>query len=251
MKAIRFAGESEERYGVIENGSINETKSFPWNAVEYTGRTFELSEIQYLSPVIPGKIVGFGLNYRDHAAELGMEIPKEPVLFMKPSSAVIGNRDFIMLPAASDEVQYEAELCVLMGKRAKNIEPEDAFDFIWGYMCANDVTARDLQRRDGQWTRSKAFDTFSPIGPFAVSDLDPSDLRITAVLNGELRQDSSTSMMVFEVPQLVSFVSKIMTLDVGDVILTGTPPGVGTLKKGDIIEIEIENIGRLTNSVKG
>jgi 2-keto-4-pentenoate hydratase/2-oxohepta-3-ene-1,7-dioic acid hydratase in catechol pathway len=197
----------------------------------------------------PTKIICVGLNYTDHAKEMGKEIPKEPVLFMKPPTTVIYNGDSIIYPAMTKELHYEAELAVVIKDRIKNIKPEEAFDHIQGFTCANDVTARDLQKRDGQWIRAKSFDTFCPLGPRIVKDIDPDNLSIKTYLNGELKQSSSTSNMIFSVDYLISFISQVMTLEKDDVIITGTPPGIGAMKVGDEVVIEIEGIGRLTNKV--
>lgn len=197
----------------------------------------------------PSKIVAVGLNYRDHARELKMDLPGYPLIFMKPSTSVIGDGDPIVFPAQTQELHYEGELGIVMGKRARNVPVGEAGDFIAGYTCANDVTARDLQRLDGQWTRAKSFDTFCPLGPRVASDIDPTTLEIMTRVNGEVRQRSTTANMVFDVYDLVSFISGIMTLLPGDVIITGTPPGVGSLLPGDTVEVEIEGIGILTNTV--
>lgn len=197
----------------------------------------------------PSKIVAVGLNYRDHARELKMDLPGYPLIFMKPSTSVIGDGDPIVFPAQTQELHYEGELGIVMGKRARNVPVGEAGDFIAGYTCANDVTARDLQRLDGQWTRAKSFDTFCPLGPRVASDIDPTTLEIMTRVNGEVRQRSTTANMVFDVYDLVSFISGIMTLLPGDVIITGTPPGVGSLLPGDTFEVEIEGIGILTNTV--
>jgi len=197
----------------------------------------------------PSKIVAVGLNYRDHARELKMDLPGYPLIFMKPSTSVIGDGDPIVFPAQTQELHYEGELGTVMGKRARNVPVGEAGDFIAGYTCANDVTARDLQRLDGQWTRAKSFDTFCPLGPRVASDIDPTTLEIMTRVNGEVKQRSTTANMVFDVYDLVSFISGIMTLLPGDVIITGTPPGVGSLLPGDTVEVEIEGIGILTNTV--
>ncbi|NLT23961.1 MAG: fumarylacetoacetate hydrolase family protein [Syntrophorhabdus sp.] len=197
----------------------------------------------------PSKIVAVGLNYRDHARELKMDLPGYPLIFMKPSTSVIGDGDPIVFPAQTQELHYEGELGIVMGKRARNVPVGEAGDFIAGYTCANDVTARDLQRLDGQWTRAKSFDTFCPLGPRVASDIDPTTLEIMTRVNGEVKQRSTTANMVFDVYDLVSFISGIMTLLPGDVIITGTPPGVGSLLPGDTVEVEIEGIGILTNTV--
>jgi len=196
---------------------------------------------------IPTKIIAVGLNYKDHAEELGMDLPDEPILFLKPPTSVISNGENIILPAMSAQVDYEAELAVVIGKRAKNIGIEQAADYITGYTCANDVTARDLQTKDGQWSRAKSFDTFCPLGPEIIKGIDPTNLNIKLILNGEVKQNSNTAQMVFNVFELVSFISKVMTLLPGDVILTGTPPGVGPMKAGDKVEVQIDKIGTLAN----
>lgn len=214
--------------------------------------TFVLSDLQLLPPVQPSKIICVGLNYKDHAKELNMPIPKNPLLFLKPPSAVIGHMGNIVYPDNVKQVDYEAELAVIIGKRCKNVRAADAGSIIMGYSCFNDLTARDLQKEDVQWTRSKSFDTFAPVGPYiADPELDIRDLRIKTRVNGELRQDSSTANLIFDVPQLIEFISGMMTLEKGDIIATGTPPGVGELKVGDNVEIEIENIGVLKNCVIG
>jgi 2-keto-4-pentenoate hydratase/2-oxohepta-3-ene-1,7-dioic acid hydratase in catechol pathway len=197
----------------------------------------------------PSKVVAVGLNYRDHARELKMDLPGYPLIFMKPSTSVIGDGDSIVFPAQTQELHYEGELGIVIGKMARNVPISKARDFIAGYTCANDVTARDLQRMDGQWTRAKSFDTFCPLGPRIVGDIDPTSLEIMTRINGEVKQRSTTANMIFDVYDLVSFISGIMTLLPGDVIITGTPPGVGSLLPGDTVEVEIEGIGILTNTV--
>ncbi|HIH45182.1 MAG TPA: fumarylacetoacetate hydrolase family protein [Candidatus Methanoperedenaceae archaeon] len=213
--------------------------------------TFHLENLKILPPVSPSKIVCAGLNYVDHARELGMDIPERPVIFLKPPSAVIGQDDKIVYPPQSRQVDFEAELAVVIGKRCKNVSRENAVEVIFGYTCFNDVTARDLQKEDRQWTRSKSFDTFAPIGPYIVEakDVDAGNLRIMSRVNGEVRQDSSTSNFIFDIPYLVEFISHIMTLERGDVIATGTPHGVGELFVHDVVEIDIEGIGILRNEV--
>jgi len=198
----------------------------------------------------PTKIIAIGLNYLDHARELNMEIPEYPLIFMKPPTAVIGSGETIIYPPQTQELHYEGELGIVMGKRARNISEEEAKHYIAGYTCANDVTARDLQRKDGQWTRAKSFDTFCPLGPRIVKGIDPTNLAIATRVNGITKQNSSTNQMIFNAYKLVSFISAIMTLLPGDVISTGTPPGVGELKVGDVVEVEIEGIGVLRNRVE-
>lgn len=197
----------------------------------------------------PTKIIAVGLNYRDHAKELRMEIPKEPVIFLKPVTSLIGHGDNIIYPKQSRQVDYEAELAVIIGKKCKDISVEDANDVILGYTCANDVTARDLQKKDNQWTRAKSFDTFCPLGPRVVKDINPQNLEIELFLNGEVKQKSNTSEMIFSPLEIVSFISSVMTLMPDDIIITGTPPGVGKCEAGDEIEVRIEGIGSLINYV--
>jgi 2-keto-4-pentenoate hydratase/2-oxohepta-3-ene-1,7-dioic acid hydratase in catechol pathway len=197
----------------------------------------------------PTKIIAIGLNYLDHAKELNMEIPEYPLIFMKPPTAVIGDGEIIIYPPQTQELHYEGELGIVIGKKARNLSVEEAQDCIAGYTCSNDVTARDLQRLDGQWTRSKSFDTFCPLGPRIVKNIDPTNLAITTRVNSVTKQNSNTNQMIFNAYKLVSFISAIMTLLPGDVISTGTPPGVGELQVGDVVEVEIEGIGILRNTV--
>lgn len=213
------------------------------------GKEYTIDEVKVLPPCTPTKLVCVGLNYTDHAKELNQQLPNEPVLFLKPISGVIASGDNIIYPKQSKRVDYEAELAIVIGRRTHHVTAEKAKDHILGYTCFNDVTARDLQPIDIQWTRAKSFDTFAPIGPFIATDIDPMNLAIKSKLNGHVKQDSNTKNMIFNVYQLVAFISDIMTLELGDVIATGTPAGVGPMQKGDTIEIEIEKIGTLTNKV--
>ncbi|ABY91519.1 MAG: 5-carboxymethyl-2-hydroxymuconate Delta-isomerase [Caldanaerobacter subterraneus] len=242
MRLVRIDKALNE-YGIIEGDKVIAFGSEGFNS-------YNLEEVKLLPPCLPTKAICVGLNYRDHIEEMGDKEPEEPTLFIKPSTAVIGPDDFIVIPKMSERVDYEGELAVVIGKRAKNVSEKDALDYVLGYTIANDVTARDLQAKDGQWTRAKSFDTFLPIGPWIETDLDPSSLDITTYVNGEVKQKSNTRHLIFNVPKLVSFISHIMTLNPGDVILTGTPSGVGPLKPGDVVTIEIEGIGKLTNRVK-
>ncbi len=200
-------------------------------------------------PHQPTKIVLVGLNYTDHAAELGMPLPDEPILFLKPPTALLGPEEWIIYPAQAERVDYEAELAVVIQDQCTHIEPEDVLEHVAGFTCLNDVTARDLQKKDGQWTRAKSFDTFCPVGPRIVRNIEPNNVRIQSYLNGELRQDSTTAKFIFRVEELVSFVSHVMTLQPGDIIATGTPSGIGAMQRGDTIEITIEGIGTLRNYV--
>jgi len=197
----------------------------------------------------PTKIVLVGLNYKDHAKELGMPLLPEPILFIKPITALIGPEERIIYPSQATRVDYEAELAIVIRDICKDLEPEEVMGHVEGFTCLNDVTARDLQKKDGQWTRAKSFDTFCPIGPEIVKDVDPNNLKIQSFLNGVLKQDSNTSNFIFSVEELVSFISQVMTLMSGDIIATGTPGGIGAMNKGDTIEIAIENIGTLRNYV--
>ena len=208
-----------------------------------------LNKVRLLPPATPSKIILVGLNYRDHARELKMDIPRQPILFLKPNTALIAHKQPIKYPQGVSRLDYEAELAVVIGRRAKFIKPNQAGRYILGYSCLNDVTARDLQKRDGQWTRAKSFDTFCPLGPWLETKLNPENLKIKLYLNGKLKQNSSTANFIFPINCLISFISRIMTLLPGDVISTGTPPGVGKMKRGDTVEVEVEDIGRLSNRV--
>lgn len=213
------------------------------------GVSYGLEDVRILPPSVPTKVICVGLNYVEHARELGMDLPDEPIIFLKPPSAVIGHDDEIVLPEMSRRVDYEGELAVIISKRCRGVSADDADDHILGYTCFNDVTARDLQQKDGQWTRSKSFDTFAPVGPWVarMSVEEAENLNISTRVNGETRQRSNTSDLIFGIAELLEFVSSIMTLEPGDVIATGTPPGVGRLERGDTVEVEIEGIGVLRN----
>lgn len=246
----RFSNARGEFYGVVEGDAVYPVRDL--FRPERTGEPpWPLGALAVKAPVVPSKAVCVGLNYRDHARELGLPVPDEPVLFLKPPTAVIGPGEAVVCPAASSRVDYEAELAVVIGRTARRVRPHDTHHFILGYCCANDVTARDLQRKDGQWTRAKSFDTFLPLGPYVVTDVDPADLEVSLFLNGERKQHSRTRELIFDVPALVSFISHVMTLHPGDVILTGTPSGVGPVRPGDLVEVVIEGVGRLANPVVG
>lgn len=238
-------------WGIIQDEYCHELDAAPYaGGVKKSGK-FALKDVRLLAPAEPTKIVAIGLNYKAHAAEFGKPLPETPLLFMKPSTAIIGPNDAIVYPSQmSHRVDFEGELAVVIGRRTKDVTIADAPGCILGYTCINDVTARDLQGKDGQFTRAKGFDTFAPIGPWIETALEPQNVRIETFLNGEKRQDTSTSDMIFGVYEIVSFVSQVMTLLPGDVIATGTPPGVGKMKPGDFVEVVIEGIGRLGNSVK-
>lgn len=250
MKYIRFLKDEKIKYGLLEKDNmIREIIGDIFNNYKTTEKVYSLSEISFLPPCIPSKIIAVGLNYFEHANELQMKIPDEPLIFMKPPSALIAHNDNIIYPKMTKQLDYEAELAVIIKNRIKDIEPEDVLVNILGYTCFNDVTARDLQKKDEEWTRAKSFDTFAPVGPFISTELNPDNLEIRLYKNGQLMQDSSTSNMIFKVDKIVSYISKIMTLFPGDIIATGTPPGVGQLKAGDMVEVEIEGIGVLKNKV--
>lgn len=249
MRIVRFKAAGKTRYGALEGTRVVEYAGTPFGAFKRGRRSFVLSQVVLLAPVVPPKIVAIGLNYRDHAEEVGMPIPAEPYIFFKPVSALIGPNDPIVLPAVSERVDYEGELAVVIKKRCRNAPADRAREYVLGYTCLNDVTARDLQRRDGQPCRAKAFDTFAPLGPCIATDIDPDALEIETYLNGERRQASTTKMFIFPVEDLVARVSQVMTLLPGDVISTGTPAGIGPLQPGDRVEVRIEGIGTLRNSV--
>jgi 2-keto-4-pentenoate hydratase/2-oxohepta-3-ene-1,7-dioic acid hydratase in catechol pathway len=249
MKFYRFIAENKPRYGVAKSETVTELEGDIFAQYNLTDKTYKFDEITLLAPCMPSKIVAIGLNYRSHAQELGMELPDEPMLFMKPSTSVVGPGADIRYPPMSQRVDYEAELAVVIGKKTKNIKEGDAEDYVLGYTCINDVTARDLQKKDIQFTRSKCFDTFAPIGPCIETKLDPDRVKVESYLNGELRQSGNTMDLVFPVARLVSFISQVMTLLPGDVIATGTPFGVGSMAVGDTVEVVVEGIGRLKNQV--
>jgi 2-keto-4-pentenoate hydratase/2-oxohepta-3-ene-1,7-dioic acid hydratase in catechol pathway len=249
LKLIRFLKNDQPGYGLIEGEAIYAIEGPFFGKFRQGEKVATLTEVRLLAPCQPTKILAIGLNYRTHAAEAGMDVPSEPLVFSKPPSSVIGPLQPIVYPILSQQVDYEGELAVVIGRRARNVSPEKAHDFVLGYTCGNDVTARDLQRRDDQWTRTKGFDTFCPLGPYIVTDLDPTHLAIRTQVNGEIRQSATTADMVFSVAELISYVSQVMTLEPGDVILTGTPAGVGPLQPGDVVEVEIEGIGTLRNPV--
>ncbi len=222
-----------------------------YSGIQLTGARHQLADVRLLAPVIPrSKVVGIGRNYADHAAELGNEVPPAPLMFLKPNTSVIGPGDPILLPSFSDEISYEAELAIVIGRICKDVPLERVDDVVFGYTCANDLTARDAQRTDDQWARAKGFDTSCPIGPWIETELDPENLAVKGSLDGELRQDGSTSQMIWGAKELVSYVSQAFTLLPGDIILTGTPAGVGLISEGQRYDVEVEGIGRLSNPAR-
>ncbi len=251
MKIIRYSHETGACHGVLKNGRVHPIRGDIFSDFHMEEESSAaLEQLKLLPPVTPTKIIAVGINYRDHAQEFDHHIPEEPVLFMKPPTAVIGPGDAILLPSSSKRVDYEAELAAVVKKEAHKIPGEKAEDYILGYTCLNDVTARDLQRKDGQWTRAKSFNTFCPIGPVIETELDPNSVNVRSRLNGGEKQFSNTRNFIFSMFFLFSFVSSIMKLNPGDIIATGTPSGVGPMKDGDIIEIEVEGIGVLKNPVR-
>ena len=251
MKILRFTTEMSVKYGVQEGDLIRESEGSPYNPTELrlSSRRHRISDIKILAPATPSKVVAVGLNYFGHAEELKMTIPDVPLLFLKPSTSLIGPGDDIVYPDSSERVDYEAELGVVIKARAYRVPEAKALDYVLGYTCLNDVTARDLQKKDGQWTRAKGFDTFCAIGPHIETELDPTNVPVEAYLNGELKQQSNTSDLIFAVPKLINFISNVMTLLPGDVIATGTPSGIGPMNPGDTIEIKLGGIGTLRNHV--
>jgi 2-keto-4-pentenoate hydratase/2-oxohepta-3-ene-1,7-dioic acid hydratase in catechol pathway len=238
------------RWGVVERGSVEAILPDPYGEWERTGLRWPLKRVQWDAPCRPSKIIAVGMNYADHAKEFGQALPREPLISFKPPSAIVPPGGTVILPRRSRRVDYEGELAVVIGRRARRVSPARASAHILGYTIMNDVTARDLQKSDGQWARSKGFDTFAPLGPWIVGGISPADLKIETLVNGRRRQSSRTSQLIFKVPRLVSFISGIMTLEPGDVISTGTPSGIGPLKKGDRVEVRIEKIGSLASRVR-
>lgn len=251
MRICRYTiGNSKPDYGVIQGSVLYMMEGPLFEAPSVGRRVAPVTEARLLAPVRPGKIIAVGLNYADHAAEGNYQVPEEPLIFLKPSTAVIGPRTPIVLPSQSRRVDHEAELAVIIGRRGRNISQSDALSHVFGYTCGNDVTARDLQQADGQWARSKGFDTFNPLGPWIETELDPTALEVSGRLNGELCQCSNTDKMIFPVELLIAYISRVMTLEPGDVIMSGTPAGVGPVHPGDVVEVEVSGIGVLSNPVE-
>jgi len=250
MRIVRYSlDDSPPSYGWLKDEMVGPLSADPFGAYRRLEANLPLDSVTLKSPVTPGKIIAVGRNYPEHAKEHNAEVPESPLIFLKPPSTVIYNDENILLPPQSAQVEFEAELAVVIRKKGRWIDIKEIEKFILGYTIANDVTARDLQNSDTLWTRAKGFDTFCPLGPWIETDIDVSDILITSRLNGEIRQMSSTREMVFNIPQLVVYISSVMTLNPGDVILSGTPAGVGVLSDGDEIEITIEGIGTLANTV--
>jgi 2-keto-4-pentenoate hydratase/2-oxohepta-3-ene-1,7-dioic acid hydratase in catechol pathway len=251
MRICRFTTGDDPRFGLVDGAGerIAEITGDPlYTRIELTGETLDVADVRLLAPVIPrSKVVAVGRNYADHAAEMGAEVPAEPMLFFIPNTSVCGPGDPVVIPSFTQEVSYEAELAVVIGRLCKDVAPEDARGVVFGYTVANDVTARDLQRSDGQWARAKGMDTFTPLGPWIETDLDVSDLRVRSRLDGRLQQDGSTADMVHGLGAVIAHASAAFTLLPGDVILTGTPAGVGRVEPGQRVEVEVEGIGAMSN----
>lgn len=250
MRLIRYVTSNDApRYGWVHEDKIGPIDGTPFGDYRRLEAEIPLHTARLLAPVQPSKIICVGRNYAEHAREQNVEVPEIPLLFMKPPTAVIGPGEAIILPPQSKQVEHEGELAVVMGRTGRWIQANEALNYVMGYTVANDVTARDLQRRDGQWTRGKGFDTFCPLGPWIETELDPTDILVQTRVNGEMRQMASTREMMFPVEQLIAFISSIMTLLPGDLILTGTPAGIGPLLAGDTVEVSVEGIGSLKNPV--
>ncbi|TFV46823.1 fumarylacetoacetate hydrolase family protein [Blastococcus sp. TF02A_35] len=257
MRIVRFASQQGMSFGVLDgDGQVAQIEGHPFGQISFTGARFAQADIRLLSPILPSKVVCVGKNYAEHVKEMNTgDAPKEPMLFLKPSTSVIGPGDAIRIPPGSTNVQHEVELAVVIGARgARNVSPEQAMASIFGFTIGNDVTERDMQKSDGQWTRAKGFDSFCPLGPWIETDLpglglDPADLEITCSVDGELRQSGRTSQLLFGIPTLISYISRVMTLLPGDVVLTGTPSGVGPIRAGQQVECAIQGLGTLTSSV--
>ncbi|GER21893.1 2-hydroxyhepta-2,4-diene-1,7-dioate isomerase [Zafaria cholistanensis] len=252
MRIARFVLDGDPLYGVVEGDEVAAIAGDPFfQGIRPTGARHKLEDVRLLAPIIPrSKVVGIGRNYADHAREMGNELPASPMMFLMPNTAVVGPNDPVTLPSFSDEISYEAELAVVIGRICKDVPAEKADEVIFGYTCANDLTARDAQRTDGQWARAKGWDGSCPLGPWIETDLDPDDLAIEGRLDGETKQEGTTKDMVFGVRELVAYASSAFTLLPGDVILTGTPAGVGLLTEGQRFEVEIEGIGTLSNTFR-
>lgn len=257
MRIVRFVeqshrlpdGEQHPIWGLLEDGMVRPLAHAPYFGVQVSGEARPLDQLQLVAPATPSKLVCVGRNYAEHAAELGNEVPPEPLIFLKPPSSVIGPDEPVVYPAISERVDHEGELAVMIGRRARNVSEEDAATVIYGYTVANDVTARDLQRKDGQWTRGKGFDTFAPVGPWVDTDFDPANRAVRCLVNGELRQDGNTALLIYSIARVIAFVTRFMTLEPGDLLLTGTPAGVGPVQPGDVMTVEVEALGTLSNPV--
>ena len=251
MRIVRYLNENRKpQFGWVHQFQVGPLEGDPFGEYRRMDASMKIEDLDLLSPISPGKIICIGRNYAAHAAEHDADVPEIPLIFLKPPSSVIGQNGTILLPAQSKRVEHEAELVVVIGKRGRRIQADQAMQHVFGYTAGNDVTARDLQRSDGQWTRGKGFDTFCALGPWIETEFDPADALVTCHVNGELKQMASTRDMVFDIPQQIAFISSVMTLEPGDVIMTGTPAGVSPLSPGDVVEVTIDGIGNLRNPVQ-
>ena len=249
MIFVRAKAEGETFYGLLEGGIINRLRKAPYDGLEFDGRTYSADEAELLPPAEPTKIVAVGKNYRAHADEMGEGQPEEPLLFLKPSTSIVGDGDDVVYPAISHRLDYEGELGVVIGKKCHAVEPGHSSEVIFGYTCLNDITARDIQKAVSQWTRGKGFDTFCPIGPHIVTGIDPSHAVIETRVNGQVKQHSTIDCMTHDIDKLICYITECMTLLPGDIIATGTPEGIGSMQRGDVVEVEIEGIGILKNRI--
>ena len=250
MKYVRYLLDNEIGHGTLEEDTVQVLNAAPFEGGTPTGRAVSLSSVKLLAPVVPRTVVAIGLNYEDHAKESGMDVPDEPFLFLKTPGTIIGPDEPIKLVAPENRNDYEAELVIVIGREARHVRAENASDVIFGYTCGNDVSDRDCQKSDSQWVRAKASDTYGPIGPVVTDEIDPHSVGIRTRLNSETKQDSNTNQMIFKIPQLIEYVTRYIGLVPGDVIFTGTPPGIGPMHPGDVVEIEIDGIGTLRNPVE-
>ena len=249
MRIVRYATKAGGKYGVVREGRVHEMRGDPFGKYATAKAGVPVARLRLLPPCVPTKIAAVGLNYWAHVEEMRLPIPEEPILFLKPLTAILPPEGKIVHPPSCQRLDYEAELAIVMKRRARHVPKAQALRYVLGYTCFNDVTARDLQKKDGQWTRAKSFDTFAPFGPWIETALNLDDAPVRARLNGIIMQDSNINDFIFDVPSLVSFISEVMTLEPGDLIATGTPSGVGPMQAGDVIEIEVGGIGTLRNRV--
>lgn len=249
MKLARFVRGAEPAYGLVEDHRIVELTGSIFGQYKPAGKTYSLSDVKLLAPCAPSKVLCIGRNYVAHAAERGVDVPTSPILFLKAPSAIVGQADSIVLPDHCDAIDHEAELVAVFKDTFKNVSEDEALQHVLGYTCGNDVSHRPFQKSDGQWARAKSFDTFCPLGPWIETDLDPNNVQVKCQVNGQVRQDSSTSLLIFGVPFLISWLSRCMTIQAGDVLMTGTPSGIGPLRPGDVVEVSVEGIGTLSNPV--
>nr|WP_122013301.1 fumarylacetoacetate hydrolase family protein [Maliibacterium massiliense] len=249
MRFARVKKDDAVFFAELDGAMVYRLDAAPYAGGRRDGYKTTLDSVKLLAPCVPSKVVAVGINYRAHAAEMAHALPEDPIIFLKPPTSVIAPGEAILMPPQSARVDYEAEVGVVIGRRCRNVPEQEAMDVVLGYTCVNDVTARDLQKKDGQWTRAKGFDTFCPIGPWIVTEFDYEGARVQAILNGEVKQDATLAMLINPIPKLIAFITSVMTLEAGDVIATGTPAGISGMRQGDIIDIAVEGIGTLRNPV--